>query len=322
MNRLEEMAMFVRVVEAGSFSAAARRTGMSKSLLSRRVAALEDRLAARLLNRTTRRLAPTETGAAFFERCQRILAEVEEAEALAAQLDAEPRGRLRLAGPMSFGFQHLAPAVAAFMAAHPDLTVELDLNDRFVDLVSEGHDMAVRIGRLAESSLIARRLAPCRLVVVASPDYLARRGTPETAADLAGHDCLVYSNRSIADEWRLTGVNERIAARLNPRLYANNGDALLAAAEAAMRDIARLHEARTLWTTGRLDRVGRTCAIIRSQLAGRECVGCALRPFDFFGWVASFQACLRCAVDVHGDDARHQADPQSRASGKAVRGCT
>lgn len=226
--------MFVRVVEAGSFSAAARRTGISKSLLSRRVAALEDRLAARLLNRTTRRLALTETGAAFFERCQRILAEVEEAEALAAQLDAEPRGRLRLAGPMSFGFQHLAPAVAAFTAAHPDLTVELDLNDRFVDLASEGHDMAVRIGRLSESSLIARRLAPCRLVVVASPDYLARRGTPETAADLAGHDCLVYSNHSIADEWRLTGVNERIAARLNPRLYANNGDALLAAAEAGL----------------------------------------------------------------------------------------
>ena len=234
MNRLEEMTMFVRVAEAGSFSAAARRAGISKSLLSRRVAALEDRLAARLLNRTTRRLALTETGAAFFERCQRILAEVEEAEALAAQLDAEPRGRLRLAGPMSFGFQHLAPAVAAFMAAHPDLTVELDLNDRFVDLASEGHDMAVRIGRLAESSLIARRLAPCRLVVVASPDYLARRGTPETAAGLAGHDCLVYSNRSIADEWRLTGVNERIAARLNPRLYANNGDALLAAAEAGL----------------------------------------------------------------------------------------
>lgn len=234
MSRLEDMALFVQVVETGSFTAAARRAGLSKSLVSRRIAALEDRLAARLLNRTTRRLTLTETGSAFYERAQRIVAEAEEAEMLASQLDAEPRGRLRVAAPMSFGFLHVAPALAAFAAAYPRLVVDLDLDDRFVDLASEGQDMAIRIGRLPDSSLVARRLAPARLCVVASPDYLARRGTPQRPADLAGHDCLVYSNTPAGDQWRFVGSSERLAPRLNARLRANNGDALSAAAEAGL----------------------------------------------------------------------------------------
>lgn len=231
MNRLEDMALFIDVVEAGSFTAAAQRNGLSKSLVSRRIAALEDRLDARLLNRTTRRLTLTDTGSNFFERATRILAEVEEAEALAARLDAEPRGTLHVAAPMSFGCVHLAPALGTFMARHPGLIVELDLNDRFVDLASERYDMAVRIGRLTDSSLVARRLAPSRAIIVASPAYLERRGTPETPADLAGHDCLIYSNRTVAEQWRL---GDRAAAGLNPRLKANNGEALCAAAEAGL----------------------------------------------------------------------------------------
>ena len=234
MSRLEDMELFVQVVEAGSFTAAARRAGLSKSMVSRRIAALEDRLAARLLNRTTRRLTLTETGSAFYERAARLVAEADEAELLASQLDAEPRGRLRVAAPMSFGFLHLASALAAFAAEYPRLVVDLDLDDRFVDLASEGQDMAVRIGRLSDSSLVARRLAPCRLCIVASPDYLARRGTPERPEDLAGHDSLVYSNTSAAEQWRFVGVSERLAPRLTVRLQANNGDALCAAAEAGL----------------------------------------------------------------------------------------
>jgi DNA-binding transcriptional LysR family regulator len=231
MSRLEDMALFVDVVDAGSFTAAAQRNGLSKSLVSRRIAALEDRLDARLLNRTTRRLTLTDTGANFLERAIRILAEVEEAEALAARLDAEPRGTLHVAAPMSFGWGHLAPALGHFMTSHPGLVVELDLNDRYVDLASERHDMAVRIGKLTDSSLVARRLAPSRRVVVASPDYLARRGRPTVPADLAGHDCLVYSNRTIAEQWRL---GDRVTAALNTKVKANNGEALCAAAEAGL----------------------------------------------------------------------------------------
>ncbi len=234
MSRLEDMSLFVRVVEAGSFTAAAQRAGLSKSLLSRRIAGLEDRLSARLLNRSTRRLSVTETGNAFYERCRRILAEVEEAETLAASLDAEPRGTLRLAAPMSLGMAHLSPAMAAFMAEHRDLVVELDLNDRIIDLASEGHDLAIRIGRLPDSSLIARKLAPCRFVVCASPAYLALHGVPQTPADLVQHRLLIYSNRSIADQWRFVGGEERLAARFTQRLAANNGEVLCAAAEAGL----------------------------------------------------------------------------------------
>ncbi len=234
MDRLEDMSLFVRVVEAGSFTAAARHAGLSKSLVSRRIAALEDRLSARLLNRSTRRLSVTETGTAFYDRCRRILAEVAEAENFAACLDAEPRGTLRLAAPMSLGMRHLSPAIAAFMTEHAELTVELDLNDRIIDLASEGQDLAIRVGRLPDSSLIARKLAPCRYVVCASPAYIARHGEPQTPNDLVHHHLLIYSNRSMADQWRFVGGDERLAARFTRRIVVNNGEVLSDAAEAGL----------------------------------------------------------------------------------------
>lgn len=235
MDRLSGMAVFVRVVEEESFSAAARVLGMSKSAVSKQVAALEERLGARLLNRTTRRLALTDAGAAFHERAARILADAEEAETAVSQLSAAPRGVLRVNAPVTFGIQHLGPLLPAFMAAYPDLAVEVSLNDRFVDLVEEGFDVAVRVGRLPDSSLIARRLAPVRRLVVASPAYVEAHGMPTGPEDLRGHSCLHYTYQLRGDAWSLTGPDGRVAeVRVAGRLRANNGDILRAALLAGM----------------------------------------------------------------------------------------
>ncbi|MGC2856822.1 LysR family transcriptional regulator [Novispirillum sp. DQ9] len=230
MDRLSGMAVFVRVVEEGGFSAAARALGLSKSAVSKQVSALEERLGARLLNRTTRRLALTDAGTAFHERAVRILADAEEAEAAVSQLSTAPRGVLRINAPVTFGIQHLGPLLPEFMAAYPELVVEVTLNDRFVDLVEEGFDVAVRIGRLADSSLIARRLAPVRRLVVASPAYVAAHGAPETPEDLRHHACLHYTYLLRGDVWSLTGTDGRtVDVRVAGRLRANNGDVLRSA---------------------------------------------------------------------------------------------
>ena len=204
VSLFDDMAVFVRAVEAESFSGAAQRLGVAKSVVSRRMASLEGRLGTSLFHRTTRRLSLTETGHAYYERARRILADVAEAEDVARRLQSELRGKLKVAAPMSFGSMHLSPAIAGFLVAHPQLEIELDLNDRRVDLVSEGHDLAIRIGKLPDSSLIVRRLAPCRHIVCASPAYLQARGEPRSPECLEGerHDCLVYSNRAISEEWR------------------------------------------------------------------------------------------------------------------------
>lgn len=234
MDRLDDMIAFIRVVEARSFTAAAGRLGLSKSVVSRRITELENRLGARLLNRTTRRLSLTEVGQAFYERCVRIVAEVEEAEQAVASLQAEPRGTLRINAPMSFGMLHLAPAISAFLERHPAIEIDMDLNDRFVDLIEEGYDLAVRIGRLRDSSLIARRLAPNRRVVVGSPAYFARRGRPQTPDELTRHNCLIYTNASVADQWqfRVGGVVRSV--RVSGTLRANNGEILREAALAGL----------------------------------------------------------------------------------------
>jgi len=220
---------FVAVVDAGGFSAAAR-LGRSKSAVSKQVSRLEDRLGARLLNRTTRRLALTEVGRAFYERGVRILAEVEEAERAVADLHAEPRGTLRINAPMSFGIGHVAPALPAFLARHPELSVDLVLNDRLVDVIDEGFDLAIRITRLRDSSLIARRLAGFRRVVCAAPAYWKRRGRPAHPEDLAGHDCLIYTYLANPGEWPFDGPDGRLTLQVTGRLFANNGDALRQAA--------------------------------------------------------------------------------------------
>ncbi len=227
MDTLDDIAVFVQVVNCGSFTAAADKLELSKSVVSKYVTRLEDRLGARLLNRTTRRLSLTEVGRAFFERSQRGLLELEEAEAEVSRLQGTPRGELRLSSPMSFGILHVAPALPALLARYPDLTVDMALDDRRVDLVEAGVDVAIRIGELPDSSLVARRLGPCRHVVCGSPDYFARHGVPRQPADLADHAALVFRYHSTPDEWRFTDPEGRYqAVRLTHRMQMNNSLAL------------------------------------------------------------------------------------------------
>lgn len=239
MARLDEMAAFAAVVDAGSFSAAARALGLSKSAVSKQVGRLEDRLGVRLLNRTTRRLSLTEAGTTFHAACRRVLDEAESAEQAVSDLAAAPRGLLKLNAPMSFGFLHLGAAIPAFHQRYPQIRVDVTMNDRFVDLVEEGYDVAIRIGALRDSSLIARRLAPSRTVLCASPAYLERRGRPRQPADLAQHDCLLYANCATPREWTVNGPGGRQTVAVDGPLIANNGDLLSGAALAGM-GIARL----------------------------------------------------------------------------------
>jgi len=226
LDHLVAMAVFAKVVEHQSFTAAARDLGMSKSAVSKHVSGLEDHLGARLLNRTTRRLALTEIGTAFYERCSRLLEEAEEAELTVTRMSAEPRGELKVSMPFSFGRLHVMPLMCGFMRAHPHVDLDLTLDDRFVDLIGDGYDLAIRIGSLADSSLIARKLAPSRHVVAAAPDYWQARGVPQAPRDLADHDCLVYSYLRTGTQWRIGQDTVRVSGRLQ----ANNGDVLLQAA--------------------------------------------------------------------------------------------
>ncbi len=230
MDRFLELAALVRTVDRGSQAAAARELGVTPAMVGRYIQALEDRLGTRLLNRTTARQSLTEAGAAFYARASAILEQMEEAETHAADRQAEPRGTLRVNAPMSFGARHLAAAIAEFCERNPKVRVELVLNDRLVDLVEEGYDVAVRIGLLAESGLVARRLSPCRLAVCASPGYLERHGRPNTPADLHEHNCLLYAYASNGGIWRFHGEHGEEEVRVSGSLVANNGDALLAAA--------------------------------------------------------------------------------------------
>jgi DNA-binding transcriptional LysR family regulator len=232
LDRLDGMQAFVAVAEAGSFSGAAARLGIARALVSKRIAGLEHILGVRLLNRTTRRVSLTGPGQDFLGRSQRILAEYGEATSTLSSLHAEPTGRLKLSAPMSFGLAHLAPLLPIFMRAHPKLVLELVLNDRFVDLVEEGFDLCVRIGTLADSSLVARRLATVRLVLCASPDYLRRRGMPVEPADLARHRGLIYGHGTNGGRWQLQGPAGSGPVEIPSVLCANNGDVLAEAAVA------------------------------------------------------------------------------------------
>ncbi len=234
MASLRGLEVFSRVVEAGSFSAAARGLGLSKSAVSKQVAGLEDRLGARFLNRTTRRLSLTEVGAAFHLRAVRILAEVEEAELAVTRLHANPRGILRINAPMSFGHLHVAPAMAEFMARYPDLRVELILNDRIVDLVEEGFDATIRIQRMPDTSLVARKLALIRLVICAVPEYWQAHGRPRVPDDIEGHNCLIYTYQQAPDQWRFRGPDGLLTKKIGGTFHANNGEALRSAALAGL----------------------------------------------------------------------------------------
>ena len=233
MARLEDIQAFMRVVEAGSISAAAERLGIAKSAVSRRLSDLEKHLGVQLLRRTTRRLNLTDTGRGFYDRCQRILADLEEAEAAVSEAHGTLQGRLRVAAPLSFGVRHLGPAIAEFMQRHPQVQFDLDFNDRQVDLLAEDIDVAIRIARLEDSSLIARRLWTSRLVLCASPGYLREHGTPATPAELATHQGLVYSNAPDPTLLLLHGADgQEHRVRLQERLRSNSGDFLCQAAVA------------------------------------------------------------------------------------------
>ncbi|TSD83394.1 LysR family transcriptional regulator [Mycobacterium sp. KBS0706] len=227
------MIVFAQVVDSRSFSAAAARLGLSKSAVSKQIAKLEDRLGARLLNRTTRTLSPTDAGQDFYERCLRVAREVEEAERAITHLSAEPRGVLRLNAPASFGREYLAPLVPEMLARWPELRIEALFEDRFVDVVAEGFDLVIRITRLQDSSLVARRIASCRRLVCAAPSYLARRGVPRTPAELLQHDCILYSYATDQNEWEFVGPDGRLeTVRVDGRLRANNAEVTLAALRA------------------------------------------------------------------------------------------
>ncbi len=235
MDRLAEMEAFVHVVEQGGFTDAARKLGVSKSAISKHVAALESRLAVRLLNRTTRRVSPTEIGLAYYDRAKTVLKDAAEADDMVTAMQAEPRGALRVSVPVSFGITHLAGAVLAFLEAYPEVEVHLVLDDRFVEIVAEGFDLAIRIGTLADSSLLARKLAETRMMLVASPRYVAARGTPRTVDDLTEHQLLHYSNLSTGNVWRLRTIKgQERQIRVGGRLTANNGETLRRAAEAGL----------------------------------------------------------------------------------------
>ncbi len=230
MDRLAAMQTFLRVVERGGFTAAAEDVRLSRAMVSKHIQDLEEHLGARLLNRTTRRVSLTEVGRVYYERCTQIMAEIAETEDAVGALQARPRGRLRVNAPVSFGVLHLAAAVTLYMAANPEVTVELTLDDRVVDLIEDGYDLAIRIARLADSSLIARRLAPCRMVLCAAPAYLARHPAPRHPDDLAAHNCLGYPYSQTRGEWRFDSPSGSVAVPVRGTFQANNGDALRVAA--------------------------------------------------------------------------------------------
>lgn len=235
MDRVTAMLVFAQVVNEASFSGAARRLGLSKSSVSKHVTQLEGRLGAQLLHRTTRRLSLTEVGRAFYERCAQIVREVEEAELEVGRAHALPQGLLRVNAPMSFGQLHVAPAIAEFLRHYPKIRVEMVLDDRVVNTIEGGFDVTIRVAPLlADSSLIARRLAPNRVVVCGAPQYLARCGVPRLPADLAHHDCLLYTYLASRDAWSFAERDGTASVMVSGSLRANNGDVLRLAALAGL----------------------------------------------------------------------------------------
>jgi len=230
MDKLLSMEVFVMAVEKGSFTAVADIFEISPPMVGKHIRALEAQLGVRLLSRTTRRQSLTEIGQQYYERCKFILAEVNAAEAGTEFMRATPRGNLRINAPVTFGSIKLAPALADYLVEYPEVSLELTLNDRVVDLVEEGFDAAIRIGEPADTSLIARRLAPYQMMICASPEYIERAGIPESPANLASHQCLGFSHWNKRDGWRLQRSETSDSALPKIRFLSNNGQALRTAA--------------------------------------------------------------------------------------------
>jgi DNA-binding transcriptional LysR family regulator len=231
LDRLTGLEVFAKVATAGSLSAAGRAMGMSQTMVTKHIAALEARLCVKLFHRSTRRLSITEAGRSYLEASERIIADIEAADAAVAADRVEPKGVLRVNAPVAVGPRQIAPLLSEFAKRHPRVTVELGLNDRLVDLADEGWDLAIRIGSLSNSSLIVRRIAPCRTVVCAAPSYLAARGKPRTVSELADHNCLGYTLSRVGgvDRWTF-GARGDVTVMISGNLRANNGDALRVAA--------------------------------------------------------------------------------------------
>ena len=231
MDRFENMGAFIRVVEAGSISGAADRLGVAKSAVSRRLKELEEHLGVELFHRTTRRMNLTDTGRAFYHQSVRIMEDVLEAELATSQAHATLKGSLKIALPSTFGLMHMGPAINEFSQENPKIEFDLDFNDREVDLIQEGFDLAIRIANLPDSSLIARRLAPIQFVMCASPAYLEQMGTPQSPDELSEHQCLVYSLIRDFEYWHLSDSNGReIRVKIRPYLKASTGEFLKDAA--------------------------------------------------------------------------------------------
>lgn len=231
MDMLDGLRSFTRVVEAGGFAAAAREMGVSRSVVNKQVRKLEDALGAQLLQRSTRRVSPTDTGAAFYERASAIIADLEDAVTAVSELQDSPRGTLRVNAPMSFGTMHMAGIVAEFMARHPEVHVELSLSDRFVDPLEEGFDVSLRISEPRYStSLVTREITPAHRVLCASPAYLSEAGEPESPEDLRQHRCLHYGYQESGVTWRLQGPEGSVSVPINCAMWSNNGEVLSAAA--------------------------------------------------------------------------------------------
>lgn len=235
MDRWSAMQSFARVVESGSFVAAAERLGTSTSSLSRQIADLEQHLGARLLNRTTRRLSLTESGQAFYERTVALLNDLAEAESIVGQSAVAPRGTLRLTCSYNMAQSRIAPAIAGFVERYPDVKFDVMVSDRMIDLVDEGFDLAIRVGQVGSDRLVARRLGAMQLVTCASPAYLQQHGSPETPQHLAAHNVLTYAYTAAPRTWRFTDSKGQLHdVRVTGSLHANSGDTLVAAAIAGL----------------------------------------------------------------------------------------
>jgi DNA-binding transcriptional LysR family regulator len=232
MDRIDAMQAFVTVADLQGFAPAARKLKLSPPAVTRLIAALEQRLGARLLQRTTRKVALTDVGARYLERARRILADIEEAERAAEGESARPSGQLVVSAPLGFGRLHVSPVMSSFLERYPDVSGELRLEDRVVSLVEDGIDLAVRIGELADSSLVARHVGEMRRIVVASPAYLKVRGEPKRPADIASHDTIQFGSTVALADWRFLDGGKEVRVAYAPRLLTNSSDAALQYAEA------------------------------------------------------------------------------------------
>lgn len=230
MDQLRQMSIFARVAETGSFSAAARALGVSNSVVSKYVSGLEEKLGVTLIQRNTRHLVLTDIGRGYLERCLRIMSDVEEADRAASNQHAQPQGTLRVNSALSFGLRHLGPVISQYALACPEVTVDITLDDRRVDILEEAYDLAIRVGELEDSSMIARKFASVRRVCAASPAYIERYGMPRTPGDLEDHNCLTYARGGWSEPWLVEGKDGPVLIDATGSIYSNNGDLLLAAA--------------------------------------------------------------------------------------------